>query len=254
MGDIIQDPSDPTKPLSSSFPLTEAHFDYDVEFCDEKSHSLQGSVWAKFLAMGREKIGGEVGDGLLDKYVIDRLETIYFKKQPTDEEAAERVKNEKVQAAMNSGIFGKKPVYMITGLKVARGFRLESGNMSRSSTNTTFGLPASWALSFGSDISTSSTSNTRQSYRSDRDIVFAYQLHVITCKGWRGIDVDIGVYKTKAAFLNEQDGAGGAGDERVSVHIATEADLRSFDDEMPIEVSRALDGSGLCACVAFREE
>jgi len=262
MGDIIEDPSDPTKPLSSlrdsSFPSMVTHFDYDVKLSKEKSHSLQGSVWAKFLEIAKEKIGGEVGGGALDKYVIDRLETIYFEKQPTDEEAAERIKNEKVQVAMNSCIFGKKPVYMITGLKVARGFRVESGNISESSKNMSLELPASWALSFGSGLSAGSTSNTRQSYRSDQDIVFAYQLHVITCKGWRGKDVQIQVDASwgsfSGSFWPREDSDDFPEDERVSIHTVAEADLWYSDDEMAFEVSQAWDRSGSCACVAFRKE
>jgi len=33
---------------------------------------------------------------------------VYFKKQPTDREAAERIKDQNVQAAINSGIITKK--------------------------------------------------------------------------------------------------------------------------------------------------
>ena len=35
-----------------------------------------------------------------------------------------------------------------------------------------------------------------------QDVVFAYQLHVVKHKGWRGKYVNISVYKPEAAFLN----------------------------------------------------
>jgi hypothetical protein len=257
MGDIIQDPSDPTKPLSSPPNLsalnTESHLDYDAKLSKHKTHSLQGSVWAKFLETAHESIGGGVSGDVLDRYTMDRLETIYFRKQLTDDEAAERVTQGKVKAAINSGIFGKKPVYMITGLKIARGFRLESGNASKAEVNMAIEAQVSSEVSLGAEISASRTYDVQQSYRSSQDIVFAYQLHIITHKGWRwNKHVDITVYKPKAAFLNEQDGA--AEEESVETNAASEADVRAFDDEMPMEVWSAMDGDELCSCIVFGEE
>jgi hypothetical protein len=207
IGDIVQDPSDPTKPLSGPpDPLalnTESHLDYNAKLSKHETHSLNGSIWAKFLETVNTRISGGVSDDVLDKYTMDRLETIYYKKQPTDEEATERVKHNKVKSAINSGVFGKKPVYIITGLKVARGFRLESRETSTAERNTTLEVPVSSKDGVGADISLSSTGGVQQYHRSGQDIIFAYQLHIVKHKGWRQKDVDISVYKPKAAFLNE---------------------------------------------------
>lgn len=257
MGDIIQDPSDPTKPLSSpahpSALDTESHLDYDASLSKHKNNFLKGSIWAKFLETASAKIGGGVSGDVLDKYAMDHLETIYFRKQPTDEEAAERVQHSKVKTAINSGIFGKKPVYMITGLKVARSFRLDSGRTSQAQANAAFEASVSSDVSIGADLSASSTDDAQQSHRSGQDIIFAYQLHVIAHKGWRQRDVDITVYKPKAAFLHEEE-AGAAEEEPVETSAATEEDVRAFDQEMPLEVLRATDGNEECACIVFNEE
>lgn len=256
MGDIIQDPSDPTKPLSSLSDLdpldTESHLDYDAKLSKYKSHSLQGSIWASFLQTANAKVGGGVSGDVLDKYSMDRLETIYFKKQPTDEEAAERVKHGKVKTVMNAGIFGKSPVYMITGLKVARGFKLDSGGSSHKTANTSFEATASSDVSLGTKISAGGTDDVQQSYSSGQDIIFAYQLHIITYRGWRNRTVDITTYKPQAAFLNEENRVEQEG--LVETNATTEEDIRAFDDEMPVEVLSVLDGDEPCACVVFNEE
>ncbi|RSL74843.1 hypothetical protein CEP51_011411 [Fusarium floridanum] len=256
MGDIIQDPNDPTKPLSSppdsSTSDTESHLDYDATLSKQKTRSLNGSIWAKFLETMDASIGGGVSDDVLDKYTMDRLETIYFKKQPTDEEATERIKDKKVKAAVNSGLLGKSPVYMITGLKVARGFRLESGKTSKREGNATFRVPVTSEVAIGTDVSLSSTGDTQQSYSSGQDIIFAYQLHVIAHRGWRRRDVDIRVHKPKAAFLNEDKEV--VEEEPAETSHAREEDIRAFDEEMPVDVLTATDGDEPCVCIVFKEE
>lgn len=108
-------------------------------------------------------------------------------------------------------------------------------------------------VSLGTELSASTTYDVKQSYRSSQDIVFAYQLHIITHKEWRRNEhVDITVYKPKAAFLNEQDGA--VEEESVETNAASEEDVRAFDNEMPVEVLSARDGDELCTCIVFSEE
>ncbi|KAF4448159.1 hypothetical protein F53441_8394 [Fusarium austroafricanum] len=248
MGDIIQDPSDPTKPLSSqpeSMCLeTESHIDYDNTLSKTTSSSLHGSIWAKFLETVNANVGGGVSNELINKYTMDRLETIYYKKQPTDEEAAERVKHPKVKAATKSGYIGKSPVYMITGLKVARGFRVESGKTSTKEGNAGLQAPVTSEVDLGAEVSISRTDDTEESYRSGQDIIFAYQLHVISHKGWRQKETDIRVHKSKAAFLHEH--KEGVEEEPMEIQHATEDDVREFDDEMPVEVLVASDGEEPC--------
>ncbi|RSM14718.1 hypothetical protein CDV31_005300 [Fusarium ambrosium] len=237
MGDIIQDPNDPTKPLSSppdsSTSDTESHLDYDATLSKQKTRSLNGSIWAKFLETMDASIGGGVSDDVLDKYTMDRLETIYFKKQPTDEEATERIKDKKVKAAVNSGL-------------------LESGKTSKREGNATFQVPVTSEVAIGTDVSLSSTGDTQQSYSSGQDIIFAYQLHVIAHRGWRRRDVDIRVHKPKAAFLNE--GKEVVEEEPAETSHAREEDIRAFDEEMPVDVLTATDGDEPCVCIVFKEE
>ncbi|KAF7161736.1 hypothetical protein CNMCM5623_007223 [Aspergillus felis] len=254
MGDIILDPTDPTKPLSSpsSLAATESHIDYDVHLSKHKSRSLHGSIWAKFLEVADAKLGGGASSNVLTKYTMDRLETVYFRKQPTDDEAAERAKDKRVQAAINSGLLGKRPVYMITGLKIARGFRLRSQDASSMEGEIGGGGQVVPEASIGGGVDFSDANDTKQSYRAGSDIVFAYQLHIIAHKGWRQKRVDISVYKAKAAFLNEEEIT--LEEEEVETSAADLEGLCAFDEEAPVQVLTAMEGDETYTCIVFEDE
>jgi hypothetical protein len=255
MGDIVEYPDDPTKPLSSvpesELKPTESHFDYDNELSNQSGKSLRGSIWANFLETATAKVGGSTADELLTKHTVRRLETIYFVKQPTDEEAAERVKEKKVKAAANAGLLRKKPVFMITGLKIARGFKLSATLSSDRDVNAGFEALITSDVGIGADVDLSRHKKEEQKHRTEQDIIFAYQLHIITHKGWRQNDVDISVYKASAAFLtnDKKDGE----QESVEVEGATEAALRDFDRELEVQAISAKDGDKDCVCLVFSQ-
>nr|RBQ96752.1 hypothetical protein FVER53263_20540 [Fusarium verticillioides] len=252
MGDIVEYPDDPTKPLSSVPPANlkpiTRHLDYDFEASTQSTHSLHGSIWATFLQQATAKISGGTSDDLFNKYTALRLETIYFTKQPTDEEAAERVREKAVKAAVNAGLLMKKPVFMITGLKVARGFQVSSSISSTANAKGEFKAPITSNSGMGADADHSQGKKQEQNHRSRQDIIFAYQLHAIIHKGWSQKHVDITVHKPTAAFLN--------GDQKknmedaVSMEMATEPILHDFDPELKMEIIRTDD----CDFVVFEEE
>lgn len=261
MGDIVQYPDDPTKPLSSVpepklIEQTESHFDYDNELSNQNSLSLRGSIWANFLDKASVKIGGGKSDDLLTKYTVRRLETIYFKKQPTDEEAAERVKEKKVKAAVNSGVLTKNPVFMITGLKIARGFKLLSTVGSKSNVDGKIEAPITEDAGMGADAEYSHEKRAEQKHHTGQDIIFAYQLHMITHKGWLRWfqkDADITVYRAPAAFLNDDKKEEEELDP-FEVGVANESALRNFDKELKMEAVSAKDGDEDCVCIVFSED
>ncbi|TFB05984.1 hypothetical protein CCMA1212_001831 [Trichoderma ghanense] len=124
IGNIIADPFYPLKPLSTPAvpPLTATHTDFDCHFSRDSAKSFQGSVWAKFLQNANGNLGRKVGKDVLLEYTIESLETIRMKEDPSDDEAMKRVREPKVEAAVKAGLSGAAPVFMITGLKVAKGF------------------------------------------------------------------------------------------------------------------------------------
>ncbi len=257
MGDIIADPSDPTKPLSSlSRADLEAvtHMDYDAELNKTTSTLFGGSIWATFLQTASVKLHGEVKNDATTKYTIDRLETIYYKKQPTDDQAAQWVLEPRVAAAINSGLVRKKPVYMVSALKIARGFRVASGVSASRSAGVGAAAPVTPEVGLGADVDVTRSRSAEQSFRSTEDIVFAYQLHVIAHKGWRQDQAAIGVYKSKAAFLSEDKTEAESGKKAVEASAANEQDVRhAFSEDMVEDVLEAVDGEELVQCIVFRE-
>jgi hypothetical protein len=260
MGDIVEYPDDPTKPLSSvlesGLKQITRHFDYDNELSNQNILSLRGSIWANFLEKASAKIGGGTSDEVLTKYTIRRLETIYFTKQPTDEEAAERVKEKKVKAAVNAVLLKKKPVFMITGLKVARGFQLARSVSSTTNADATLEARVTSEMGMGADADYSRQKKAEQKHRTGQDIIFAYQLHIITHKR-KGLtlaqkDVDIAVYRAPGAFLNKDERGGE--EDLVDMEVATESALRDFDEELKVEAISAKDGKEDCVCVVFGED
>lgn len=196
---------------------------------------------------------------MLESYTIERLETVYFTKQPTDEEAAERVKKEeKVRAVVNSGVLGKRNVYMITGLKVARGLKVVTGRGEGWDVSGGFGAPvvAAAGVEVGAEGGVERRREVEVEYEvgEGQDVVFAYQLHVIKHKGWRGRYVDVGVYKPEAAFLNEDEEGGGGDGHQVEVVPADEGEVRGFDEEMSVSVFTVKEAEESCVCVSFDQE
>ncbi|KAK4169926.1 hypothetical protein QBC43DRAFT_306850 [Cladorrhinum sp. PSN259] len=249
LGDIVQDPSDPTIPLGSvqSLPPKETHLDLNASFSNTTSKSVNAGIWAKFVEIASASLGGSTFKTTTNTYTMDRLETVYFRTQPSPELISETVKSStRIQAAMSSGLssFGtSKPVYLVSGLKIARGFRVESGightrggQVSIEASETITG-----GVGVGMEVGKESSWESRQEFSAaeGQDIVFAYQLHVIKRR-----KAEAKVYKGKGAFLSEDGQV--QQDEEVEVVEIGEAGVESimeFDDEMEIEtVDLGLEG------------
>lgn len=259
LGDIIQYADEPIKPLNrvpkSGLKPIERHNDYDNELGNTDGSSLKGSIWATFLEKASVKIGGGTSDQLLAKYTIKRLETIYFKEQPTDEEAEARVLDKKVKATINAGLLRKKPVFMITGLKVARGFKQITTASSTKEAEGAAEAPITERAGAGTDIKYAQDKTADHKHRTGQDIIFAYQLHIITHKGWLRwfqTDVSIDVYKSSlsASFLNQDKKDA----DPVEVGATNEMALRKADEKMKMEVIPAKDGDEECICIVFEKE
>lgn len=184
---------------------------------------------------------------------MDSLEAVYFRHDPTEEEVAERIKAKKVQAAIKAGLFGSQPVYMITGLRIAKGFRLSSEVASKREGSVGASMPVVDQVSLGGDISLSGKKAVEESFSLGNDVVFAYQLHVIAQKGWREKRVQVDVYAPKAAFLNDE-----GRQEKIPMvaSIVTEADLREISadaEDVSMDIIEAEDGDMTCVCVSIED-
>ncbi|KAM0259124.1 hypothetical protein ACHAQJ_003495 [Trichoderma viride] len=83
-----------------------------------------------------------------------------------------------------------------------------------------------------------------EKHQNGQDIIFAYQLHIITHsrKGQTLAhkDVNINVLRAPGAFLNTDEK--GSEEDLVDVGVATESNFRNFDKELKVEALNAKDG------------
>jgi len=209
LGTIIANPFRPSKWITQ-VPLEieiDTHVEYNRSVSPGVSASVHANMFAKFLETASVNIGLQSDMSILDHYTMDTLETITYKRDITDDEAAEIVNNNtKIQFAMKNSILGSAPVYIVTGLKIAKGFQLTSELTKSKGFNVGAAIPFSEQISTGADLSISQGKTLSEQSSTTQDIIFAYQLHAVATKGWwRKRRVDINVYAPKAAALGNDD-------------------------------------------------
>jgi hypothetical protein len=132
LGNIIADPLRPHRALTTVnvgtlkavYPPIETMTDYDRSMTRGTSSDLSMAVWAKFVQTVSAKVSGERGTSVHTNYTMDALETAYFVTDPPLEEIEARLKVPRVQAVVKAGSMPglRQPVYMVTGLMIAKGF------------------------------------------------------------------------------------------------------------------------------------
>jgi hypothetical protein len=76
-----------------------------------------------------------------------------------------------------------KPVYMITGLKIAKGFALKGKDSTTSGFTAEGGAQVAPNVSVGAKAKVSTKDSISDQFESENDIIFAYQLLKIKPKG-----------------------------------------------------------------------
>ncbi|KAI9869217.1 MAG: hypothetical protein M1813_000005 [Trichoglossum hirsutum] len=256
IGRIIADPFRPTKPLHipQTEPTIATHTDFDSSYSLENSHALQGSIWAQFLQTASANVSAGISKDVLTQYTMDSLETIRIKEDPTDKEATELVNHPEVQAAVNAGILGSAPVYMITGIKVAKGFRLTTQVARTHEVQVGASAPITEDVGIGAEVGISRTAAAEDTLRSGSDIIFAYQLHIIARKRWWRKEVSADIYAPPSAFLSEDEHE--AVEEEVAVNNITSEQLMSAAEENEdgsVKAAIVLEGGEACVCISFQE-
>jgi hypothetical protein len=230
LGTIIVDPFRPSKWIVQ-IPIdieTDTHVEYDRSVTPGVTASTHANMFAKFFETASANIGLQKDKSILDHYTMDTLDTVSYKRDITDDEAADIVNaNTKIQQAMKNSILGSAPVYIVTGLKIAKGFHLTSEMASSKGLNAGTTIPITEQISAGADLGVSRGKTLSEQSSTSQDIVFAYQLHAVANKGWwRKRRVDINVYAPKAAALGSDNGTT---QDTVAVEEATAED---FDEAL----------------------
>lgn len=185
LGSILVDPKKPERSLNRNDQVAiptgsiyNAHKD-DWEVTRGQIREAEGGVWASFLSV----ILGLGGDLQINRshntnetYTCKRLETQYF--QPDDVYIHQSLQNARVKSYFEQGWF-RKPVYMITGLKVARGVTAKTSELEEYGfegklgvNGTSTGVP----VAGGPKGRWTSKNDEGVSFSRSSDFVFAFQL------------------------------------------------------------------------------
>lgn len=205
LGTIIANPFRPSKWIMK-IPLdieTDTHIEYERSVSPGVSASVHANMFAKFLETASANIGLQSDKSILDHYTMNTLETISYKRDITDDEAAEIVNNNTdIQYVMKNSVLGPAPVYIVTGLKIAKGFHLTSELTKSKGFSAGANIPIADQVSAGADLNVSQGKTFSEQSSTTQPIVFAYQLHAVAKRGWwKNRRVDIDVYTPRAAAL-----------------------------------------------------
>ncbi len=203
------------------------------------------------------KAGFSIDHEVWKQYRISTMETSYF--YPTEEEITERARNTKVKQVLESGVFGSS-VYMVAGIKIARGFVATSKNDGGHSVSTKVDADLSLVngvpVGVGAKIHSKSSESEHIALKVEQDIVFAYQLREIVQKGRKeNVVIKPKEYLPKAAFLNHGQEAAEEADETVFElmpnDVAQSELLELYDaDDVEFDIAEVAEDGESCFCIA----
>lgn len=258
IGNIIADPFKPHRVLTSADPVPAIETVRDADYAHRRdgSHGLEASVWAHFLQTVGVDLSAQYEQGVATEHTMECLETSYLKFEPGEEEIQKRVQDPRVQTVMKSGILRPQPVYMISGVKIAKGFSASREVAARKSGKVGVSVPISAEASVGTDSTAFKSSAEREAFRAEGDRVYAYQLLKIANRGWRKKVMQVEDYYPKAAFLsNDSDGEDEDQLGPMNAAPASVADLSEENRErMSLTMVEIQEGQERCMCISFNEQ
>jgi len=258
LGNIVVDPFKPhrvlSKPKSENPPPTETATDKNWRLHLGTDRNANGSMWAKFLENISFNIGTNHEKSSITDYTMESLDTVYFRNDPSIDEINERVKDQNLRKLMRLDSLLSKPVYMVSGIKIARGFELSTEVSTRHSGNAEASGTVAPEVSVGAKVDVSMGNIRRDGFQSGNDIVFAYQLLKIVPKGWREKILELKEYQSKAAFLGDKY-------QEEDAEVAVESNYATATDFAEIGRGKAgfaelklIDEGKEFVCIAFKQK
>ncbi|KAF2821890.1 hypothetical protein CC86DRAFT_241830, partial [Ophiobolus disseminans] len=209
IGNIIVNPLKPhialTKAGTGTALATDTSREKNWILSVETATNLSASLWAVVLekinfgfSANRERIKR-------NKFTMSALETTTLSDHPTTEDIKKRCNDPAVKEFMRLDSMLCKLVCMVTGIKVAKDFKLEG----EKSLSKGFAAEASGEVapevSVGGSVGVQRTNRIADEFESEGDIIFAYEVLKIKRKGWsKEKTFKIEEYKTRQAFLGDE--------------------------------------------------
>ena len=268
LGHIITNPADPGTSLNPDSPLSSdpsffaqrvvTHVEYDSERLIERCFHAKLGVWARFVGQfGLGDVSVRTENAKAEIYKFRELETKFF--QPTDDFLDKIVLLPQVLRTLTESKY-RKPVYMITGVKIARGamVRREVAGAWRSSAKAGIdGEPTGLPIDMTVGGEALKTTKEKESFSNSSDFVFAFRLRQIFYKKGRERRIRNRDYTDGALFATGSE-ENNAGEAKVSVLGLANSDVTPNDIESTdgiLEQLPALDDDDEeeCQCVLIKD-
>jgi hypothetical protein len=135
-------------------------------------------------------------------YDYDEIESSYLETNPTAKDVkAFRKKDEEVDGAL-----ADRPVYIVTGLKIAKGLKYANERTTESQAGASAGAHVNENAAISGEVGRATDTENSESYKIIGDCIIAYRLHIVKPGGWtwRGQQKpSVGTYDPgKAGFMN----------------------------------------------------
>lgn len=207
LGRLIKDPHEPESKLRA-FPITPSTI-YEGKKTDwqttlDEIRSAKIGLWAKCMQYLEGGVSFSKIKSKLENHKFDTLETTYF--LPEDEYFDRILGDLDVQAYFE--VTGRrKPIYLITGLKIARGASASTETSTEMSTQAELkfdGTTSAIPINVGPEIGHDSKTARGISYSGSTDYIFAYRLTRIKPRR-RGEGSKIKTFVKGAAFGSDKE-------------------------------------------------
>ncbi|KAL7946666.1 hypothetical protein V8C42DRAFT_318487 [Trichoderma barbatum] len=258
LGSIIPHPSKPTLSLGSAshpnivLPKINTFTECDHSHSHTKKESLTAQVFLRLVNLAVQV--GNVNASRFTKTTYSKvdLETRVFGGGMTEDALRAIVGLPQVKKHIDSGMFGKRPVYIISGLRIAKdSFQVTSESESTNSTSarvSTSTATGPLSLTGGSGVANREQSK-KDSYKTAPGIVFAYRLHVIRTK--RDGEVGTELFSHRTAFLTGE----GEDEESEEEWEYREVSENVLLDDMEVDPDfdeYSMGEEGQESCIAFK--
>ncbi|KAI3335877.1 hypothetical protein F4824DRAFT_462800 [Ustulina deusta] len=215
-----------------------------------QSRSSGLSMWLTFEGLASAVAGGDFGKNNNISYSETDHEIRFFQDPLTPEMVTAIANLPAVRAQINSGMFGKRPVYIVSGLRIATSSLTVTKERSSNftvSTETSGPPTGTLPIEVGGKVRYDGQNTVADSYETAPGIVFAYRLHVIRT---RRAGVETGLFSHKSAFLT---GAAGEAEEPLVVVEATEDEIEGdLEEEVEYE-SAAIGENEMCIYLPLKK-
>ncbi len=234
LGNIVGDPFRPHRSLSkpaadAQAPATITSVESDWRLELERIRSINLSLWTKIFEVANFEASSHRTRATTIAFEMSQLDTIYFKDEPSAEDLAVRVREPRVRTVLETRKWGRRgAVYLVSGVKVARGFRLDRTASSDRSMRFGAGGEVAPEVSAGAELELGAQTRRVEGFGAENDIIFAYQLLRIRLKGkGETATLEVDEFQDDAALL--ADGGEGAEEGQI-VADGIETDRASWVD------------------------